>query len=137
MNVYMQLEDIYSAIDKYKIFFNIIKQGLGGVASDLDITKACKVIPIPGMIISKDEFIMSHVSWWPMRWLEKQLLWLGNQKGVGEMYQGMAWWWGETFSLKMPWRCKAVSVVLFFNWSKYENIWVKGLLVWQTAMLGK
>ena len=26
------------------------------VASDLDVTKACKAIQIPGMIISKDEF---------------------------------------------------------------------------------
>ena len=46
-------------------------QGLGGVVSDLDVMKACKAIQIPGMIISKDEIIMSHVSWWPMRWLEK------------------------------------------------------------------
>ena len=55
MNRYMQLEDIYSAIDYYKIFFNKIKQGLGSLASDLDIMKACKVIQIPGMIISKWE----------------------------------------------------------------------------------
>ena len=62
MDLYMQLQDIYNAIDYYEIFFNKIKQGLVGVASDLDITKACKAIQVPGMIISKEEF-MSHVSW--------------------------------------------------------------------------
>ena len=39
--------------------------------SDLDVAKACKAIQVPGMIISQDEFIMSHVSWWPMRRPEK------------------------------------------------------------------
>ena len=44
MNGYMQLEDINSVIDQYKIFFNKIEQGLGSLASDLDVTRACKAI---------------------------------------------------------------------------------------------
>ena len=67
-----------------------MEQGLGGVASDLDITKACKAIQITGMIISEDEFIMSHVSWWPMRRPEKRSLQLSNQWKVGKMCQGGA-----------------------------------------------
>ena len=63
MNGYMQLENIYSAVDKYKIFFNKIEQGFGSVESYLDIARACKAIQIPGMIISKWEIIMSHVPW--------------------------------------------------------------------------
>ena len=74
MNIYMQLQDIYSAIDWYKIDFDKIEQGLGGVASELDVTKVWEVIQVPGMIISKDEIINSHVSWWPMRGAEKQSL---------------------------------------------------------------
>ena len=64
--------DIYSVIDKYKIFFNKMEQGLGRAASDLDVAKACKAIQIPGMLISEDEIIMSHVFWWPMRRLKRQ-----------------------------------------------------------------
>ena len=59
----MQLENIYSAVDQYKIFFNKIEQGLGSVVHDLDVTKACKAIQISGMIISKWDIIMSFVSW--------------------------------------------------------------------------
>ena len=47
-----------SVIEKY---LNL--QGLGSLGSDLDVTKACEAIQIPGMIIGEDEFIMSHVSW--------------------------------------------------------------------------
>ena len=47
--------------------------------SDLDVAKACKAIQVPGMIISQDEFIMSHVSWWPMRRPEKQSMQLSDQ----------------------------------------------------------
>ena len=43
----------------------------GSVASDLDVMKVCKVIQIPGMLISKDKIIMSHMSWWPMRKLRR------------------------------------------------------------------
>ena len=63
MNVYMQLQDIYSAIDQYKIECDKIEQGLGAVVSDLDVAKACKAIQVPRMIISKDKIINSHVSW--------------------------------------------------------------------------
>ena len=52
------------------MFFNKIEQGLCGVVSDLDVVKACEDIQVPRMIISKEEFIMSHVSW-PMKRLEK------------------------------------------------------------------
>ena len=40
--------------------------------SELNVVKACEAIQVPGMIIIKDEIIISHVSWWPMRWPEKQ-----------------------------------------------------------------
>ena len=59
----MQWEVMHRVIDYYKIFFNKIEQGLGSLASDLDIAKACKAIQILGIIISKWELIMSHVSW--------------------------------------------------------------------------
>ena len=47
----------------WKKNFNKIKQGFSCIMSDLDIMKACKVIQIPRMIMSKWEIIMSHVSW--------------------------------------------------------------------------
>ena len=37
----------------------------------------------------------------------------------------------------MSWRLEAVSVVFVGNQSKYENIFVKGLSVWQSAMWEK
>ena len=47
----------------WKTNFNKIKQGFSGIMSDLDVAKACEVIQIPGMIMSKWEIIMSHVFW--------------------------------------------------------------------------
>ena len=47
----------------WKINFNKIEQGFIGIMSDLDVVKACKVMQIPGMIISMWEMIMSHVFW--------------------------------------------------------------------------
>ena len=41
--------------------------------SDLDVVKACEAIQVPGMKISKEKIINSHVSWWPMRGPEKQV----------------------------------------------------------------
>ena len=41
--------------------------------SDLDVAKVCEAIQILGMLISEDEIIMSHVSWWPMRKLKRWL----------------------------------------------------------------
>ena len=80
MNVYMQLQDIYNAIGYYKIYFDKIEQGLGGVASDLDVAKVCEAIQVPRMIISKEEIIMSHVSQWPMRGPERRSLQLENNE---------------------------------------------------------
>ena len=36
----------------WKTNFNKIEQGFSSITSDLDIEKACKVIQIPGMIMS-------------------------------------------------------------------------------------
>ena len=77
----------------WKTNFNKIKQGCSGIVSDLDVTKACEVIQIPGMIMSKQEIIMSHVSQWPMRGLEMQLPWLSNQWGIGKNVLG--WCMGD------------------------------------------
>ena len=46
----------------WKTNFNKIEQVSSGIMNDLDGTKACEVIQIPGMIMSKWEIIMSHVS---------------------------------------------------------------------------
>ena len=81
--------------------------------------------------------INNHVWWWPMRGPEKQSLQLGNQWGVGEMCQGMAWWWGEKFWLKDVMETRSSECGFVCNQSKYENIWVKGLLVWQRCHVGK
>ena len=63
MNGYTWWENIYSATDQHKIFLNKIEQGSDSLLSDLDIAKACEAIQIPGMLSSKWEIIMSHVSW--------------------------------------------------------------------------
>ena len=57
-----------------KYIFKKIEQSSGGVASDHDVTKAHMAIQVPEMIISKEEIINSHVSWWPMRRPEKWML---------------------------------------------------------------
>ena len=69
-----------------KINFNKIKQGFIYISSDLVIMRHARLW-IPGMVISSGEFIISHVSQWPMRGLEKRSL----QRGKLKNWAVVAW----------------------------------------------
>ena len=52
------------------------------------------------------------------------------------MCQGMAFYEVKNFG-KDAMETQSSECCFICIWSKYENIWVKGLSVWQTAMLEK
>ena len=53
------------------------------------------------------------------------------------MCQGMPSWWGEKILIKDVMETRSSECAFICNQSKYENIWVKGLLVWQKCHVGK
>ena len=106
-----------------EIIFNKIEQGLIYITSDLVIERHIRLW-IPGMIISSREFI-SHVSQGPMKMLKRRLL-QGEtgSLGLGDQWairgNGLGWCRGTEVKnfVKLTWRHKAVSMVLF---SKRNN----------------